>query len=148
MKFKAGDIVQQLDGYGKPIMINDNPIIRTVVSNETYKNNLEKFGTNKYVMSETCESNPERFKKIETGFRPYRISDELNDKEYRIVQEILKEMQYNPNFLEQVSSVENSDEKFLSERERQIVLSTIQWMGTHVGESFLNKTEQKDLVDK
>lgn len=148
MKFKAGDIVQEFDNYGNPIMINDSPAIRTVVSSETYKNNVEKFDTNKYVMIETCNLHFKRFKKIETGFRPYRISDELNDKEYRIVQEILKEMQYNPNFLEDVSGVENSDEKFLSERERQIVLSTIQWMGTHVGEYFIKSTEQKNLVDK
>lgn len=31
----------------------------------------------------------------------------------------------------------NSPNDFLSEREKQIVYSTIQWLGTHVGECYL-----------
>ncbi len=146
--FNDGDIVQEFDGHGHPVYKEGRPVLRTCVSYENYKTNLEKFGDLKYVTDETCKKNPKRFKKLEVGFRPYRLSDEMNTKELVIVQELTKELEYNQSFLEQIAAVENTDDKYLSERERQIVLSTIQWMGTHVGECFLARVMLNVSMEK
>jgi hypothetical protein len=146
---KDGDIVQQFDGHGHPIYKEGRPVLRKCVSNEKYKKNLDVYGNLEYVTIEICVNNPKRFKKLETGFRPYRISDEMNKKEL-IVQEITKDLAWNPNLLEQIAAVENTDNKYLSERERGIVLSVLQWMGTHVGSFFIEKVNliEKDIKDK
>ncbi len=139
--FKEGDIVQQFDGYGHPSYKDGKPIIRTCISYNNYKNDITKYESLSYVTVETCISEPKKFKKLDVGFRPYRLSHDLNKKELVIVQEITKELGWNPNFLEQIAAVENTDVRYLSERERGIVLSVIQWMGTNVGSSFLERVD-------
>lgn len=73
------------------------------------------------------------------GFRPYRYEE--NKKEQLFVKQINQELEYSKSFLKDISGIENSDEKFLSDREEKIIISIIQWIGSPVGQSFIKKVD-------
>lgn len=64
--FKDGDVVQQFDGYGHAIYKNGKPVIRTCVSYDKYKADLETYGSLEYVIVDTCKDHPKKFKKIKS----------------------------------------------------------------------------------
>ncbi len=80
--------------------------------------------------------------KLKTGFSTHRLQD--NDpyfkKECDFVVAINNEFQFNKNQLAQI--VNNPDKKYLDEHEEKIVLSTIQWLGTPFGQSFLKEVDK------
>jgi len=87
---------------------------------------------------------------MKVGFRPYRLieTDPYHAKEVAFVKVFNKEMEYNKNFIHQIISSENGF--YLSEREETIVLSVIQWLGTPVGQGFLeevNKLTNKQAIN-
>lgn len=84
---------------------------------------------------------------METGFKDYRLkeNDEYYAKEIKAL-EVFNERTYLENIdlivfgQKPGTSMEANDN--LTERERKIVLSTIQWLGTPVGQSFLEEITQ------
>ena len=85
------------------------------------------------------DSNPE----LRVGFRPHRlqVNDPYHKKEIDFVKAINDEIKRSPNYLAQV--VGHPDHKdYLNEDEEKIALSVLQWLGTPVGEGFLEKVSR------
>ena len=80
---------------------------------------------------------------MKTGFRPYRLieNDPYHAKEIAFVKAFNDEMYYSPMFIHQIISSEKNF--YLTEREEKIVLSVIQWLGTPVGQGFLERVEKE-----
>lgn len=84
---------------------------------------------------------------METGFKDYRLkaNDEYYAEEIKAV-EVFNQRTYIENIdlivfgQKPGTSMEANDN--LTERERKIVLSTIQWLGTPVGQGFLEEINQ------
>ena len=73
------------------------------------------------------------------GFKPNRFDDNPQEKKFH--DEFIAEHNKN-NHMDMIvfghgQHLEPKD--YLSEREKKIVVSTIQWLGSAVGEGFLNK---------
>lgn len=82
---------------------------------------------------------------MEKGFNDHRLTDDFyNRKEVLAVETFNK-----PEFIDNIdiiifSKMSNKtwDAKdILNERERKIVLSTIQWLGTRVGQEFIKQAQ-------
>lgn len=84
-----------------------------------------------------------------SGFKEYRLKE--NDKYYKDEVNVLKV--FNDEHIQHAdlivfgqkdgTSMEANDN--LSEREERIVLGVIQWLGTPVGKSFINKVFETEL---
>jgi hypothetical protein len=80
---------------------------------------------------------------LRVGFNSHRLKedDEYYKKECDFVKAINNEMNYNHQFLAQI--VNHSLRKdYLELDEEKIVLSVIQWLGTPVGQGFLEKVSK------
>lgn len=74
------------------------------------------------------------------GFNAHRLkeNDDYHKKECDFVKAINQEMKYNKSVLAQIVNHPEHKE-WLEENEEKIVLSVIQWLGTPVGQGFLDK---------
>lgn len=81
--------------------------------------------------------------KLKVGYNEHRLKsdDPYNKKECDFVQVINDEMKYNKVFLSQIVYHEGRNE-YLTEHEEKIVLSVIQWLGTPVGQSIIEKVNK------
>jgi hypothetical protein len=82
------------------------------------------------------------------GYNIHRLKseDDYYSKEVAFAEAINKELKYSPDMLAQI--VGNPERKtWLTEDEEKAVLSTIQWLGTPVGQGFLEKVN-RELTDK
>lgn len=81
------------------------------------------------------------------GFNDHRlINDGYHDKEVAFNEAANKELKYNSMFLNQIV---NSREKiYLSDHEEKIVLSVLQWLGTPVGQGFIEQVNQSLTTHK
>lgn len=80
---------------------------------------------------------------LRTGFNTHRLKegDPYHKKEIDFVKTINQDMSGNSRLLEQI--VNSRDDRFyLSEEQEQIVLSVIQWLGTPVGQGFLDRVSK------
>lgn len=85
-------------------------------------------------------NNMENITDLKAGFNTHRLkeNDPYHKKECDFVKAINHEIKYNNNYLAQI--VNNPDNKdYLEDNEEKIVLSVIQWLGTPVGQGFLEK---------
>lgn len=74
------------------------------------------------------------------GNKTYR--HEQNPKEKELHDKFIKEFLKNKNSMEQISMPLNergNPIECLSKKEKEIMISTIQWLGSPVGQSFLNE---------
>lgn len=80
---------------------------------------------------------------MKTGLNSHRLikDDPYHAKEVAFVEQINKELGYNDMFLNQIC--DSSGKTYLTEREEQVALSIIQWLGTPVGQGFLDKVQSK-----
>ena len=85
-----------------------------------------------------------KFEFKNVGFNPYRLKKENGgyfDKEINFVKAINEEMERSSTILAQI--VGNPDKKtWLGEHDNKVVLSVIQWLGTPVGQNFLDKVSK------
>lgn len=82
-------------------------------------------------------------RELKIGFNVHRLqeNDDYYKKECDFVKAINEEMKVNPSLLAQI--VGNPMKKhWLDEGEDKIVLSVIQWLGTPVGQGFLDKVNK------
>ena len=80
---------------------------------------------------------------LKVGFNAHRLkeNDPYHKKEIDFVKAINQEIKYNNNTLAQI--VNHVDHKeYLEENEEKIVLSVIQWLGTPVGQGFIEKVSK------
>lgn len=80
---------------------------------------------------------------LRVGFNDHRLraNDEYYKKEIDFVKAINKEMKSNRSTLAQI--VNHPDHKdWLHEHEEDIVLTVIQWLGTPVGQGFLERVRK------
>lgn len=85
---------------------------------------------------------------LKVGFNDHRLkpNDDYYKKEIDFVKAINNEMKFSHNYLAQI--VNNPDHKeWLHEHEEQTVLSVIQWLGTPVGQGFLEKVSNTPTTD-
>jgi hypothetical protein len=77
------------------------------------------------------------------GYRTHRFieGDNYYEKEIKFVQTINEEIENAPQLLAQI--VGNPDRKYLTVEEEKAVMSTIQWLGTPVGQGFLERVNKK-----
>ena len=77
---------------------------------------------------------------LQCGFNSHRLNenDTYHEKEIDFVKQINKEMKHNSSFLAQIVGDPNK-KGWLSENETSTVLSVIQWLGTPVGQGFLER---------
>ena len=80
----------------------------------------------------------EKFKYV--GYNTHRLveNDPYYEKEIAFVEEINKELHYNSSFLKQIVR-KPTGHNYLTEEEEKVALSVIQWLGTPVGQGFINK---------
>lgn len=82
---------------------------------------------------------------LKVGYNSHRLveGDEYFKKEVNFVKVINQELQWNPRFLAQII---NGNDKYyqLSEEGEKIALSIIQWLGTPVGQAFLERVNKKN----
>lgn len=73
------------------------------------------------------------------SLKPYRFAD--NPKEKELFDTFVDEYYKNWNLIVfgQRDGVGNYPDGYLTEREENIVASTIQWLGSHVGQGFLKE---------
>ena len=78
------------------------------------------------------------------GFHPYRLKkdDEYYKKEIAFVEAINEELRLNSSFLARVVK-RDVDSPYLDENELKVAMSVIQWLGTPVGQGFLEKVNSK-----
>lgn len=82
---------------------------------------------------------------LQCGFNSHRLreSDPYHKKEIDFVKEINFQMKFNPNILDDLVGFRIDGKKqYLTNKEETIVLSVIQWLGTHVGQVFLDKVSK------
>jgi len=79
---------------------------------------------------------------MKTGFNDHRLNrnDAYNEKEVAFADAINEELKHNSMFLNQI--VNSREIIYLSDHEEKIVLSVIQWLGTPVGQGFLEKVNK------
>lgn len=78
------------------------------------------------------------------GFHPYRLvkDDEYYKKEIAFVEAMNEEIKLNSSFLAQIVK-RNEDYPYLDENEIKVAMSVIQWLGTPVGQGFLEKVNSE-----
>lgn len=82
-------------------------------------------------------------KDLFVGFNTHRLkfNDDYHKKECDFVMAINEELKYNRNFLAQI--VNHPEHKnYLDDNEEKVALSVIQWLGTPVGQGFLDKVSK------
>lgn len=81
---------------------------------------------------------------LKVGFNSHRLkeNDSYHKKECDFVKAINHEMKFNNSFLAQIVN-HSEHKKYLEDNEEKIVLSVIQWLGTPVGQSFLDKVNNQ-----
>lgn len=79
-----------------------------------------------------------------TGFNEHRLKrdDSYYELECAFHDKMNDNLKYNNNFL---SSIVYHGESYLTEHEEKIVMSVIQWLGTPVGQGFLNSIKQETI---
>jgi len=89
---------------------------------------------------------------MKTGYNAHRLkeNDPYHAKEVTFVKEFNKEISYNNDYMNQIvyknrrsNNLLQIEYDYLTEEEEKIVLSVIQWLGTHVGQSFLERVNSK-----
>jgi hypothetical protein len=81
--------------------------------------------------------------KLKVGYNQHRLKsdDHYYKKECNFVKVINDEMKHNTVFLSQI--VYNGEINiYLTEHEEKVVLSVIQWLGTPVGQSLIDKVNK------
>ncbi len=96
-------------------------------------------------MSETDEK-----KLSELTFKGHRLSENPMELKHLEVFNEKVDSKYSPNQMDYLVFGQNgnSPKDFLNEREKQIVYSTIQWLGSHVGECYLRDCGYELKSDK
>jgi len=84
-----------------------------------------------------------RGKEMLVGFNSHRLhkNDDYHKKEIDFVEAINAELKYDRNILAKIVR-HGSHCEYLQEDEEQIVLSVIQWLGTPVGQGFLERVRK------
>lgn len=91
-------------------------------------------------------------KELKIGYKPHRLieNDPYYAKEIAYVEEINKELSYNSDFLRLIVGknptkdyLDRLDYDYLTEDEEKVALSLIQWLGTPVGEGFLESVKKR-----
>lgn len=109
-----------------------------------------KYSSNEILHEESIDNIKLGGLNLRVGFNSHRlISDEpYHKKEIEYVKAINRMITVNPQILSQI--VNHGDKNnylnkknYLNINEERIVLSVIQWLGTHVGQSFINEVENK-----
>lgn len=86
------------------------------------------------------------------GYNTHRLkeNDDYHKLEVAFVEEINQELKYNPNFLDgivqknrYVNELLQVEYDYLTEEEEKVALSVIQWLGTPVGQGFLERVKAK-----
>ena len=82
-------------------------------------------------------------KNLKTGFNSHRLieTDSYHKKEIDFVKVINKELEYNKKFLCQILDGSGKTH-YMDEHHEKIVLSVIQWLGTPVGQGFINEVNK------
>lgn len=82
---------------------------------------------------------------LKVGYNQHRLKqwDAYYLKEIAFVETLNEEMKYNSSFLAQLVNRPDqpTNHKYLTEDEEKAVLSTIQWLGTPVGQAFLERVK-------
>lgn len=81
---------------------------------------------------------------LRVGFNSHRLkpNEPYHKKEIEYIKAINRMITVNPQMLSQIVYSGHS-KKTLNINEERIVLSVMQWLGTHVGQSFINEVENK-----
>jgi len=77
------------------------------------------------------------------GYNTHRLipEDEYHEKEIAFIETFNEELKWNSLFIEQIVN-KNKKQDYLTEEEEKVALSVIQWLGTPVGQGFLDKVEK------
>jgi len=86
----------------------------------------------------------------ELTFKPYRLSENPMELKHLEVFNTKFDSKYSPNQMDYLVFGQNgsSPKDFLSDREKQIVYSTLQWLGSHVGQCYLQECGYELTKDK
>lgn len=81
--------------------------------------------------------------KLKVGFNTHRLKedDPYYKKECDFVKAINDEINANPNALNEIVNHAKSS-YYLNENEEKVALSVIQWLGTPIGQAFLEKVRK------
>ena len=79
------------------------------------------------------------------GFNAHRLRKEEGgyyDKEINFVKSMNINIDHNQHTLDDLTGVYKMEKRFLTESERKVAMSVIQWLGTPVGQCFIDEVSK------